>query len=460
MQDMIHRNVPLSGLAIRHQALDFYKFVKSKAKDSSNETFVASRGWFDRFRARFSLHNVTFSGEKASADAEAAAAFPPKLKNLIEEKGYVSDQIFNCDETGLNWKKMPSRTYLTQKEKSAPGFKVSKDRFTLLFCANLAGTYRCKPMLVYRSETPRPLRDKKTEHLPVFWKSNKSAWVTKAIFHDWFINSFALEVKEFLIKKNLAFKVLLLLDNVGSHDVTLQTLDPNIEVMFLPPNTTSLLQPMDQSIMATFKANYLRKVMDKMLKVANHKNQGTETSFKVKQFWKDFNILESIGLVDESWTEIDSSTLNKCWSKLLPEFVIHTTREPTYDECVKSLLRLAREIGGEGFNDMDESDVQEITRPTEGLTAEDIDAVLNDAQDIDEEDEEPVEEPTLKAATISKIINHVQNAIEEAMNLDPIMTRSLRFKHDCEGALQTYQELYRDTVRRKQTTLTDYFKTQ
>ena len=96
MQDMIHRNVPLSGLAIRHQALDFYKFVKNKAKDSSNETFVASRGWFDRFRKRYSLHNVTFSGEKASADAEAAAAFPPKLRNLIEEKGYVSDQIFNC----------------------------------------------------------------------------------------------------------------------------------------------------------------------------------------------------------------------------------------------------------------------------------------------------------------------------------------------------------------------------
>ena len=119
-------------------------------------------------RLRFSLHDVTFSGEKASADTEAATMFLPQLKNLIEEKGIMSDQIFNYDETGLNWKKMPSRTYLTQKEKSAPGFKVSKDRFTLLFCVNVAGTYRCKPMLVYKSETPRPLKNKKKEHLPVF----------------------------------------------------------------------------------------------------------------------------------------------------------------------------------------------------------------------------------------------------------------------------------------------------
>ena len=96
--------------------------------------------------------------------------------------------------------------------------------------------------------------------------------------------------------------------------------------------------------------------MDKMLKTVNHECQD------VKMFWKNFNILDSIGVVEESWTEIKSSTLNNCWSKLLPELVRHTARESTYDECVKSLLRLAREIEGEGFDDMNDSDVQEIPR--------------------------------------------------------------------------------------------------
>ena len=169
---------------------------------SSNEVFVASRGWFDRFRKRFSLHNVSFSGEKSSADQKAATAFLAQVKKLIEEKKYFYDQIFNCDETGLHWKKMPSRTFLTKNEKSAPGFKVSKDRFTLSFCANASGTCRCKPMLVYKSENPRVLKKKRKERLPVFWKSNKTAWVTKTIFEDWFTNSFIPEVKLFLTKKN------------------------------------------------------------------------------------------------------------------------------------------------------------------------------------------------------------------------------------------------------------------
>ena len=97
---------------------------------------------------------------------------------FISEKGYSPDQVFNGDETGLFWKRMPNRTWISKEEKRASGFKVSKDRFTLLFCANASGSFRCKPMLVYRSETPRVLKGKNKDHLPVYWKSNKTAWVT------------------------------------------------------------------------------------------------------------------------------------------------------------------------------------------------------------------------------------------------------------------------------------------
>ena len=51
----------------------------------------------------------------------------------------------------------------------------------------------------------------------------------------------------------------------------------------------------------------------------------------------------------------------------------------------------------------------------------------------------------------------IKDSIEEAVNADPIMTRSLRFKCDCEP-LKSYEELYRNMARRaKQKTLTEYF---
>ena len=68
-------------------------------------------------------------------------------------------------------------------------------------------------MLVYKSETPRVFKNERKEHLLVFWNSQKSAWVDIPIFNGWFLQSFVPQVKEYLVRKNLEFKVLLLLDN-------------------------------------------------------------------------------------------------------------------------------------------------------------------------------------------------------------------------------------------------------
>ena len=79
------------------------------------------------------------------------------------------------------------------------------------------------------------------------------------MFEDWIENSFIREVKGDLAKKNLAFKVLLILDNAPGHPPSLTECHPNVKVIFLPPNTTSLLQPMDQCVIATFKSYYTRR---------------------------------------------------------------------------------------------------------------------------------------------------------------------------------------------------------
>jgi hypothetical protein len=65
----------------------------------------------------------------------------------------------------------------------------------------------------------------------------------------------------------------LLLDHAPSHSQNLAALKTciPIEVVFLPPNTTAVIQPMDQGVIAAFKAYYIRCTFSQLIvAVDNH----------------------------------------------------------------------------------------------------------------------------------------------------------------------------------------------
>ncbi len=84
---------------------------------------------------------------------------------------------------------MPSRTFLFKDELQKTGFTAYKDRVTLLMCGDAAG-FMLKPGLIYKSQNPRALKNKNKALLRVYWMSNKKAWITKDLTHDWFLNYF------------------------------------------------------------------------------------------------------------------------------------------------------------------------------------------------------------------------------------------------------------------------------
>ncbi|XP_069995013.1 tigger transposable element-derived protein 1-like [Penaeus vannamei] len=150
------------------------------------------------------------TGPSSSAVPAVPSAFNAS-KGIIEEGGYKPEQVFNMDETGLFWKRMPSRTFNMQEEAKAPGLKAQKDRLTL---------------------SPE---NKNKDDLPVYWMHNAKAWMTNALNLDWFKHCFIPEVKRYLRGKGLDFKVLLLVDSAGGHADDLAY--DGVQIEFLPPNT-------------------------------------------------------------------------------------------------------------------------------------------------------------------------------------------------------------------------------
>ncbi|GFU10090.1 tigger transposable element-derived protein 1 [Trichonephila clavipes] len=92
----------------------------------AGKEFSASKGWLTGFLKRNALHNIKITGESATADEGAAKIFPEELAKIIEDGGYSADQVFNADETGLYWKKLPNRTYIAKDEKSASRHKARR----------------------------------------------------------------------------------------------------------------------------------------------------------------------------------------------------------------------------------------------------------------------------------------------------------------------------------------------
>ena len=110
--------------------------------------------------------------------------YPHKFAEIIAEKCYTPDQVFNADESVLLWKKMPERTFLAKHNKSASGHKVAKDRITILFCGNASGDYIIKPSVIYKTKQPRSFKGINIHNLPVYWNAYKKAWVTTTLFND------------------------------------------------------------------------------------------------------------------------------------------------------------------------------------------------------------------------------------------------------------------------------------
>jgi hypothetical protein len=166
------KNVTISGSVLRTKAENFGKQLTSK------NDFTCSSSWIDRWKKRHSVCSGKISGEAAAVDDNVVGNW---LNTVWPElrRQYNSDDIFNADETGLFYKLTPDQT-LKFKGEECKGGKLSKDRITVLLCANLSGNEKRKLLIIGKSQNPRCF--KHIPRLPVKYKANRRAWMTSDIF--------------------------------------------------------------------------------------------------------------------------------------------------------------------------------------------------------------------------------------------------------------------------------------
>lgn len=359
------QNIPISGPIVKAKAIEI-------AVKLGVTNFSASDGWLNRWRIRNNVAFKCISGEAADVRQEDVEQFKAKLPSLLS--GYKSQDIYNADESGLFFRALPDRTLALKSEKCIGG-KFSKERLTILFCANMAGEKELL-LVIGKAARPRAFKHVPITALPVDWKSNKKAWMTREVMSEW--------LQQFNRKmRNQNRKILLFLDNAASHPRELKL--SNINIIFLPPNTTAVCQPLDQGIIQNFKIIYRSFILKHLVREIEAASSATELS-------KSINVLEAVYFIKAAWNKVEATTIQNCFRKAgfseIPDSLLDFDPEDDFPLAIYAQFQKELNLA----NDSDSFLQIDKNVCTEDNNMEVLFGEQSNVMDISDSEEEPYEE--------------------------------------------------------------------
>eukprot|EP00168_Porphyra_purpurea_P018752 TRINITY_DN7135_c0_g1_i1.p1 TRINITY_DN7135_c0_g1~~TRINITY_DN7135_c0_g1_i1.p1 ORF type:complete len:534 (-),score=5.13 TRINITY_DN7135_c0_g1_i1:258-1859(-) len=242
------------------------------AADLGVQGFAGSPGFIQRWASRHRLKSVKLWGQAGSAE-EAVRLGERRMAEIREElAAYDPEHIYNMDETGLQYRCLPSRPDISAgRRRRVRGSKAmkAKDRVTLVLACNATGSHKIPVAIIGSAAVPfffKPPRSGRP--LPYF--SQKSAWMDGEVHEKWFNTVFVREVRA-----RTRSPVILIVDNCGAH-TSLEC--DGFKICPLPPNVTSIHQPLDAGIIACLKCRYKRRLISLIMRAFGEKRHRPEAA--------------------------------------------------------------------------------------------------------------------------------------------------------------------------------------
>ncbi|XP_031277424.1 CENP-B homolog protein 2-like [Pistacia vera] len=202
-------------------------------------SFGFSNGWLEKFKQRHAIHSFHRFGESGSVNMEKIEASLPSIRKELDK--WAWKDIYNMDEIGLFYRMQADNSLAT---KQLEGRKQNKERITIVICCNGDGSDKLLLWVIGKFLNPRCFNNVNHDNLNCKYRANSNAWMTSLFFMEW--------LKWF--DSRLDRNVLLILDNCTTHGKK-ENLPPlhHTTVLFLPPVSTSKIQPCDAGIIRNFK---------------------------------------------------------------------------------------------------------------------------------------------------------------------------------------------------------------
>ena len=134
--------------------------------------------------------------------------------------------------------------------------------------------------------------------MAVDWYASKNAWMTGDIHHR-IMAKFNNQMRK------AGCHVLYVCDNASSHQVREYS---HIKFLMLPPNVTSIVQPLDQGIICSVKRRYKKKLAERY-RVSEENNKDVNTILK------QLDIVVATNMVHNAWKETSSTIIQNCFCK-------------------------------------------------------------------------------------------------------------------------------------------------